>query len=161
MPTQDANSSAEEIMRALPPSEADVSKYMSVCFNADKVSRAQLESQKALIVDLAEYIRCARLRQQVCPVFDDVAIDEERARQQWPEPGVPLGIAEGAQAMDTLHTFAPNLDGPANMRTPSCQLPRGDEGDINVVADSNAATAAELGSADHCRLVHVPPHKLK
>ena len=86
----------EEIMQTLPPSDADVSKYISVCFNQEKVSRAQLVSQKALTVDPAEYIRCARLRQQVCPVFADVAIDEERARQQWPQPGVPPGIAEGA-----------------------------------------------------------------
>ena len=135
-------------MQTLPPSDADVSKYISVCFNQEKVSRAQLFTQKALTVDPAEYIRCARLRQQVCPVFADVAIDEERARQQWPEPGVPPGIAEGAQAMDTLHTFAPNLDGPASMRAASCQVPCADEGDHNVVADSDAATAA----AEHGRL---------
>ena len=65
-------------MLALPPSEADISKYMSVCFNSDTVSRAQLGSQKALTVDPAEYIQCARLRRQVCPVFADVAIDGER-----------------------------------------------------------------------------------
>ena len=135
-------------MQTLPPSDADVSKYISVCFNQEKVSRAQLVSQKALTADPAEYIRCARLRQQVCPVFADVAIDEERARQQWPEPGVPPGIAEGAQAMDTLHTFAPNLDGPARVRAASCQVPCADEGDRNLVADSDAATAA----AEHGRL---------
>ena len=137
----------EEIMRALPPSEADISKYMSVCFNSDTVSRAQLGSQKALTVDPAEYIRCARLRRQVCPVFADVTIDEERVCQQWPQPCVPPGIAEGAQAMDTLHTFTPNLDGPASMRAASCQLPREDDGAINVVADSDAATAAQLGQS--------------
>ena len=74
----------EEIMQTLPPSEADVSKYMSVCFNKDTVSRAQVASQKALTIDPAEYIRCARLRQQVCLVFADVAVDEERVRQQCP-----------------------------------------------------------------------------
>ena len=134
-------------MQTLPPSEPDVSKYMSVCFNSDKVSRIQVKSQKALTVDPAEYIRCARLRQQVCPVFRDVAVDEQRVREQWPEPGVPPGIAEGAQAMDTLHTFAPNLDGPASMRAASCQLPCADEGNGNVVTDSldAAAAAAEHG----------------
>ena len=55
----------EETMQTLPPSDTDVSKYISVCFNQEKVSRAQLVSQKALTVDPAEYIRCARLRQQV------------------------------------------------------------------------------------------------
>ena len=87
-------------MQTLPPSEADVSKYMSVCFNQDTVLRAQVASQKALTIDPAEYIRCARLRQQVCPVFADVAVDEERVRQQWPSPGVPSGITEAAQAME-------------------------------------------------------------
>ena len=77
-------------------------------------------------------------------MFADVAVDEERVRQQWPSPGVPPGITEAAQAMDTLHTFAPNLDGPASMRAASCQLPCADKGDSNVVADSDAATAAEL-----------------
>ena len=137
----------EEIMQTLPPSEPDVSKYMSVCFNSDKLSRTKVKSQKALTVDPAEYIRCARLRQQVCPVFRDVTVDEQRVREQWPEPGVPPGIAEGAQAMDTLHTFAPNLDGPASMRAASCQLPGADECNGNVVADSfdAAAAAAEHG----------------
>ena len=32
-------------------------------------------------------------------------------RQQWSEPDVPPGLAEGPQEMDTLHTFAPNMDG--------------------------------------------------
>ena len=58
----------EKIMQTLPPSDADVSKYNSVFFDQNKVNRAQLASQKALTVDPAEYIRCVRLRQQVCPV---------------------------------------------------------------------------------------------
>ena len=87
-------------MQTLPPPEADVSKYMSVCSTQDRVSRAKVASQEALTIDPAEYIRCARLRQQVCPVFADVAVDEERVRQQWPEQGVTPGIAEGAQAID-------------------------------------------------------------
>ena len=88
-----AHPKPEDIMRALPPSEADISKYMSVCFNSDTASRAQLGSRKVLAVDPTDYIRCARLRRQVCPVLADVAIDEERVCQQWPVPGVPRGIA--------------------------------------------------------------------
>ncbi len=82
-----------------------------------------------------------------CPVFRDVAVDEQRVLERWPEPGVPPGIAERAQAMDTLTTFAPNLDGPASMRAVSCQLPGADEGNGNVVADcfDAAAAAAEHG----------------
>ena len=82
-----------------------------------------------------------------CDSSADVAVDAERVRQHRPSPGVPPGITEAAQAMDTLHTFAPNLDGPASMRAASCQLPCADKGDSNVVADSDAATAAELGQS--------------
>ena len=71
-------------------------------------------------------------------MFADVAVDEERVRQQWPSPGVPPGFTEAAQAMDTLHTFAPNVDGPANMRAASCQLPCADKGDNKIVADNDA-----------------------
>ena len=83
-------------------------------------------------------------------MFADVAIDEERVHQQWLEPGVPPGIAEGARAMDTLHAFGPNLDGPASMRAASCQLQREDEGGINVVEESTAATEdVEAAAAEH------------
>ena len=134
-------------MQALPPSDADVSKYMSVCFNRDTMSRSSVGSEKALTVDPAQYIRCARLRQQVCPVFADVALDEELVRRQWPEIGVPSSITEGAQPMDTLHTFTPNLDGPARMQAATCQLPRADANDPTVVAESDAAAVSELGLA--------------
>ena len=134
----------EEIMQSLPPSDADVSKYMSVCFNATEVTQSKLKSQKARTVDPVEYVQCARLRQQVCPVFADVTIDEERVREQWPEPSVPRGITEGAQAMDTLHTFKPNLDGPASMRAASCQLPDAHENDFNAVEDDDEEINMEL-----------------
>ena len=134
----------EQIMQALPPSEADVSKYMSVCFNGNTMSRSAVGAEKALTVDPAEYIRCVRLRQQVCPVFADVALDEELVRRQWPQRGVPSSITEGAQSMDTLHTFTPNLDGPARMRAASCDLPCTDANDPTVVAESDAAALAEL-----------------
>ena len=50
----------EEITQTLPPSEADVSKCMSVCFNSDKVSRTQVKSQKALTVDPAEFLELSK-----------------------------------------------------------------------------------------------------
>ena len=74
-------------------------------------------------------------------------------RQQWPSPRVPAGIAEAAQAMETLHTFAPNLDGPASMRAVSCQLPCADKSVSNVVVDREAASAehtvADAAAAEH------------
>ena len=110
-----------------------------------------------MTVDPAEYIRCARLRRQVCPVFADVTIDEERVSQQWPEPGVPRGIAESAQAMDTLRTLTPNLDWPASMRAPSCQLPREDDGAINVVADNVAIQLGQSLNVDAAAAEHSAP----
>ena len=44
--------------------------------------------------------------------------------------------SRASQEMDTLRTFAPNLEGPGSMRTGCCQIPSSDEGDHNVVADS-------------------------
>ena len=36
----------QEIMQTLPPSEADVSKYMSVCFNSYKLSRTHVSLRR-------------------------------------------------------------------------------------------------------------------
>ena len=138
----------EEIMSALPPTSADVSKYLSVCFNGHKVSAAALGAQKALQVDPDEYIRCVRLRQKVCPVFADVALATDRVYSQWPGRGVPSAIVEGAQAMDTLHTFTPTLDGPASTRAATCKLPVSDDANLNVIPDEDDDGDAATEHAD-------------
>ena len=94
---------------------------------------------RALEIDPEEYIRCSGLRKKVCPVFADVQVDEQQVRAQWPERAVPTAILQGAQAMDTLHTFNPTLDGPASMRAPTCNLPSRDE-DVQIVDDDADAT---------------------
>ena len=141
-----AQPSPDRIMEALPPAEPDVSRYLSVCFNSQTTTRAAVGTQKALQIDPEKYVQCARLRQAVCPVFAGVSLDEERLRQLWPEAAVPTSITAGAQPMDTLHTFTPNLDGPASLRAATCVAPSGDEHNAAVVADADMNAAAELGA---------------
>ena len=121
-------------MKTLPPADEEVSKYLSVCFNSKNMTTADVGRHKALKIDPQEYMRCAELRKKVCPVFADVHIDKEQLQTQWPERAVPEAILQGAQAMDTLHTFKPTLDGPATMKAPTCNLPSSDQ-DPQVIDD--------------------------
>ena len=57
---------------------------------------------------------------------------------------MPAAILQGAQGMDTLHTFKPTLDGPATMKAPTCNLPSNDQ-DPRVIDDPDAAAATEHG----------------
>ena len=77
------------------------------------------------------------------PSTGQVRIDEEQVRTQWPDAGVPAAILQGAQGMDTLHTFKPTLDGPASMKASTCNLPSNDQ-DPQVI-DDIGATATEHG----------------
>ena len=102
------------------------------------MTTADVSKHKALKIDPQEYIRCSELRKKVCPVFAEVQIDKEQVQTQWPERAVPAAILQGAQGMDTLHTFKPTLDGPATMKAPTCNLPSNDQ-DPRVIDDDNAA----------------------
>ena len=135
----------QEIMQTLPPADDEVSNYLSVCFNNQKMTTADVGKHKALKIDPQEYISCSELRKKVCPVFAEVRIDKEQVRTQWPDGAVPAAILQGAQGMDTLHTFKPTLDGPASMKAPTCNLPSNDQ-DPRVINDDGAA-ATEHG---HC-----------
>ena len=135
----------QEIMQTLPPADDEVSNYLSVCFNNQKMTTADVGKHKALKIDPQEYISCSELRKKVCPVFAEVRIDKEQVRTQWPDGAVPAAILEGAQGMDTLHTFKPTLDGPASMKAPTCNLPS-DNQDPQVIDDDGAASAPLLQS---------------
>ena len=132
-------------MQTLPPADDEVSQYMSVCFNNQKMTTADVGKHEALKIDPQEYIRCSELRKKVCPVFAEVQIDKEQVRKQWPERAVPEAVLQGAQGMGTLHTFKPTLDGPATMKAPTCNLPSSDH-DPRVI-DDDGAGATEHG---HC-----------
>ena len=109
------------------------------------MTTADVGKHQALKIDPQEYIRCSELRKKVCPVFAELQIDTEQVRSQWPERAVPPAILQGAQGMDTLHTFKPTLDGPATMKAPTCNLPSNDH-DPRVIDDDGAA-ATDSG---HC-----------
>ena len=140
----------EEIMQTLPPADAEVSKYLSVCFNNQSMTTADLGKHKALEIDPEEYFRCSEFRKKVCPVFAEVKLDEQQLRTQWPERAVPTAILRGAQAMDTLETFKPTLDGPATMRAPTCNLPSNDKDSRQVIDDNDddGPDATEHGTGD-------------
>ncbi len=127
----------------LPPADDEVSNYLSVCFNNQKMTTADVGKHKALKIDPQEYISCSELRKKVCPVFAEVRIDKEQVQTQWPDAAVPTAILQGAQGMDTLHTFKPTLDGPASMKAPTCNLPSNDQ-DPRVI-DDDGASATEHG----------------
>ena len=132
----------EEIMQTLPPPNAEVSKYLSVCFNNQNMTTADVGKHRALEIDPEEYIRCSELRKKVCPVFAEVEIDAEQVRTQWPEREVPTAITQAALGMDTLHTFNPTLDGPATMKASTCTLPSNDN-DGQVVNDDDGIDTTE------------------
>ena len=62
----------EEILQLLPPADDEVSKYLSVCFNNQKMTTADVGKHKALMIDPQVYMRCSELRKKVCPVFAEV-----------------------------------------------------------------------------------------
>ena len=136
----------QEIMQTLPPADDEVSNYLSVCFNNQKMTTADVGKHEALKIDPQEYIRCSEFRKKVCPVFAEVQIDKEKLRTQWPERAVPAAILQSAQGMDTLHTFKPTLDGPATMKAPTCNLPSNDQ-DPRVIEDDGVA-ATEHGHGE-------------
>ena len=51
----------EEIIRTLPPPDDEASKYLSVCFNSQKMTTADVGKHRALKINSEEYIRCAHL----------------------------------------------------------------------------------------------------
>ena len=87
-------------MQKLPPVDGETSQYLSVCFNNEKMTSADVGKHEALKIDPGEYIQCSELRKTVCPVFADVELDKEQVRTQWPERAVPAAILQGAQGMD-------------------------------------------------------------
>ena len=139
-----AQPSPEEVIQKLPPTDAEVSKYLSVCFSNKTMTREDVGKHRALEIDPQQYIKCIELRKQVCPIFAQVEVDAQQVKTQWPEAGVPQAIILGAQGMDTLHTFTPTLDGPASIRAATCTLPS-EGNDREVIDDDDQAAATEHG----------------
>ena len=122
------------IAAQLPPTEAQQASYFNVIYGCGK---EKLEEKSSLRVNRAEYLECARLRAERCPLFAAVHISEEVAAAHLPEEGVPNGIERGSIEMATLEHFAPNLSGPATRGQPF----RREEEEIDV---DDAAAAEEV-----------------
>ena len=137
---------AQEIIQKLPPTDDQVLQQISVCFNSTKMTKADVGKQKALMVDVQEYIKCAELRKKICPVFAEVEIDKQRAQAQLPKAGVPCSVLEGAQGMDTLDTFTPNMDGPASMKCAACKLDTEQRGEALIEEDDETDTEIAQGA---------------
>ena len=152
----------EEIIRTLPPPEDEASKYLSVCFNSQKMTTADVGKHHALKVNSEEYIRCARLRQKVNPVFAEIHLDEHQVRTQFPHDAVPSAILQGAQPMDTLDTFNPTLDGPATMKAATCNLPPENMEDCDNETTDAASSMTHNADppADSSTLLADPPAEL-
>ena len=115
-----AQPSPEMIAAELPPTEAEQASYFNVVYGAGASEHAssKLGKKKALTIDRQEYLECARIRAERCPLFAEHNINIAEADSRLPENGIPPGIMRGAVEMETLQYFAPNLSGPATSETP-------------------------------------------
>ena len=115
-----AQPSPEMIAAELPPTEAEQAVYFNVVYGAGASEHAssKLGKKKALTIDRQEYLECARIRAERCPLFAQHTINAAEASKRLPENGVPPGILRGAVEMETLEYFAPNLSGPATNQSP-------------------------------------------
>jgi hypothetical protein len=68
-------------------------------------SRGDVRKAKQLFVSRERYLKCARLRQEVCYAYADVRVDEITATQTLPEDGVPEVIVKEAYHMTEAQLF--------------------------------------------------------
>ena len=110
----------EMITAEPPPTEIDQTKYFNVVYAVGSAEHgsSNLSEKKALTVDRQEYLRCAQIRKQVCPLFADKPINIVAAGQRLPETGVPHGIEQGDVQMESAPVLHRPLSGPATHGTP-------------------------------------------
>jgi hypothetical protein len=139
-----AQPSPEQIVSALPPSDAEQTSFFNVVYATEK---GDLPKHKELIVDREEYLACARLRKERCPLFADIDIDQSKARTHLPEDSVPSGVLHGAIEMKSIDNFSPNLSGPASRRSP---FSKGDEKDEDEDNEEGGAPSDD-GASEHAQ----------
>ena len=103
---------SSKIIQTLPPPSANLTENFVVLFTT---SRQDVRNAKMLEVPREQYLRCARLRTQVCEAFADVTVSEEAAQESLPEQGVPEAFVEGALEAREVEHFKPAMLGPATM----------------------------------------------
>jgi hypothetical protein len=128
-----AQPSTSQITAALPPSNSAWLENIAVLFSN---SRAQVTSSTALFVERQHYLKCAQIRQRICPVFSNIPIDEKRLTVDIPDAiGVPQALVEHAVHLEEVDNFAAQMDGPAAHRDPSAPVPT-DAGEENECSDA-------------------------
>ena len=147
-----AQPSPAMIAAELPPTEAEQATYFNVVYGAGASEHAssKLNKKKALTIERQEYLECARIRAERCPLFADHIINVAEADNRLPENGVPPGIMRGAVEMETLQYFEPNLSGPATNQTPFSADNDEDNAD-NAEDPLDEADLQENGDSGCCR----------
>ena len=136
---------SSEIIETLPPSPAGIADSFVVLFTTQ---RQDVRKAKMLEVPRQQYLRCAKLRAQVCEVFADVTISEEAAKDSLPEQGVPEAFVEGALEAKEAEHFKPTMTGPASMRNPDAAV------EEQVEARPEQADTETFESEGHCHGEH-------
>ena len=104
-----AQPSPELIAAELPPTEAEQSQYFNVLYASGAAEHGSsfLRRKRALTIDRQEYLECAQIRKDRCPLFTDTTINDGAAAERFPEAGVPHGIEQGAVKMESIEHFHP------------------------------------------------------
>ena len=105
-----AQARPEELATSLPPTAAQLQETFVVLFahSIEQVAKAQM-----LVVNRADYAALVRTRSQVCPVYADIPLDEERT-QHLPENGVPEQFLACAQHIAETEQVCIASVGPAS-----------------------------------------------
>ena len=106
---------SSEIIQTLPAPSPNLTENFVVLFTT---GRQDVRNAKMLEVPREQYLRCARLRAEVCEAFADVTVSEKVAQESLPEQGVPEAFVEGALEAREAEHFKPTMLGPATMRNP-------------------------------------------
>ena len=105
-----AQPKTSEIQKVLPPPMDVVGETLQVIFS---VSRQDVAKAAPLQLPRNLYLECAKLRQERCPLYRDVMVDEQRAQEMLREDEAPPELVAAAVQMDEANLFRPNLTGPA------------------------------------------------
>ena len=111
-------------------------------------SRQDVRKAKMLHVPREQYLRCARLRTEVCEAFADAIVSEEAALESLPEQGVPEAFVEGALEVREAEHFKPSMLGPATMRIPDAAA----EGEVEARQETEEVNTGD--DEDHCEDTH-------
>ena len=144
-----AQPSPEMIASELPPSETEQAQYFNVIYAAGAAEHGSstLRKKKALLVNREQYLECAQIRKERCPLFADTRINIVESGARLPATGVPTGLDQGAVHMESVQYFSPTLSGPATEGTPFRAQDNADEAE-DAEPESHGDDSGDAGDAD-------------